>query len=184
MALALRGTRYPPWYPSAKIFRRPLGGHWSTVVDDVIRALDSQMSTHNPCFPGPKMTMGDRSPPLLSLAIIADRLQYAGSDRERSVRRLFARHHVPLKLRGRIYFATEDLYHALLEAMTTCPSPSESAASISTRVARSVSGGKRESSKSILAAQIDATLRKSTARNSKRISATKSFTVVEGGRRI
>ncbi len=52
--------------------------------------------------------MRDRSPSLLSLAVIADRLHYAGSDRERSVRRLFARHEIPIIRRGRgVYFVTE-----------------------------------------------------------------------------
>jgi hypothetical protein len=128
--------------------------------------------------------MGDRSPPLLSLAIIADRLQYAGSDRERSVRRLFERHEIPIIRRGRgAYFATERQYAALLEAMTTCShSGKGSTAKSSTSAVRSVSGARRESSQNILAEQIAAILQTPTDRGSKPKSAMKSFTVVAGGR--
>ena len=114
------------------------------------------------------------SPPLLSLETIADRLHYAGSDRERRVRRLFARHDVPIIKLGRgSYFVTEFQFAALIEA-TTCL-PCASAAKTGTSVVRSVSGGKRASSKSILAAQIDATLQTPTDRSSKPKRATKSF---------
>jgi len=120
---------------------------------------------------------------LLPLTTIADRLQYAGKDRVRSVRRLFARHDIPIIKRSRgAYFTTEQQYTALIEAMIKC-SPSASAANSSTSVARSVSAGKRASSKNILAAQIAETLQTPIAPNSKPISGTKSFTVVEGGRK-
>jgi hypothetical protein len=118
---------------------------------------------------------------LLSFAIIAARLHYAGSDRERSVLRLFRRHGLPFVKRSRgAYFATEDQYDALIEKLTCLPS--ENAANISTSGARSVSGGKRVSSKNILAARIAATMQTRTDQNSKPKPAAKSFTVVEGGR--
>ena len=123
--------------------------------------------------------MGDSM--LLALEIIADRLQYAGSDRERRVRRLFARHGVPIIKLGRgVYFVTEFQFAALIEA-TTCL-PCASAAKTGTSVVRSVSGGKRISSKSILAAQIAETMQTPTDRSSRRKPATKCFTVVAGGR--
>jgi hypothetical protein len=119
---------------------------------------------------------------LVPLEVVADRLCYTGSDRERSVRRLFSRHGVPIIRRGRgIYFVTELQYAALIEAMTTF-SPSGSAAKNSTSGGRSGWGGKRASSKSTLQAAIAEKMPKHTSRSSKRISATKPFTVVEGGR--
>jgi hypothetical protein len=118
---------------------------------------------------------------LLPLGAIADRLNYVGRDRERSVRRLFAKLGVPIVKRSRgVYFVTEEQYEALIEAMTC--SPSEGAAKISICAGRSVSGAKNGSSRSILAAQIAETLRKPTVQSSKRKSDTKCFTVVEGGR--
>jgi hypothetical protein len=118
---------------------------------------------------------------MLSLATIAERLHYSGRDRERSVRRLFARHGVPMIRRGRrVYFVTEQQYAELIEKMTCSQSGGE--AKIFTSAVRSVSGAKRVSSKSILAERIAATMPKRTVRSSKPISATKSFTVVEGGR--
>src|SRR4051812_12108465 len=114
------------------------------------------------------------------LETIADRLQYHGCDRVRSVRRLFAKHRMPVIKRGRgAYATTEQTFAALIEAMTC--SPSESAANISTSAVRSVSAKKCESSKSILAEQIAATLQTPIAQNSKQKSATNSFTVVEEG---
>jgi len=119
---------------------------------------------------------------LLPLSTIADRLHYTGRDRERSVRRLFVRHRVPIIKRGRgAYLVTEGQFAKLIEKMTTClPSGVEAKTSIS--VARSVSGAKRASSKSILAEQIAVTMQKPIAQNSRPTSGTKSFTVVEGGR--
>src|SRR5215469_16659298 len=119
---------------------------------------------------------------ILTLATVADRLHYTGRDRERSVRRLFAHHGVSMIRRGRrVYFVTERQYAELIEKMTTC-SPSGNAANTSTCAVRFVSGGKRASSKNILADQIAATMQTHTDRSSKRKSVTKSFTVVEGGR--
>jgi hypothetical protein len=121
---------------------------------------------------------------LLPLTEIADRLHYVGTDRERSVRRLFDKHGVPFIRRGRgVYFATKGQYEALIEAMTTC-STSGGAAKTSTSGGRSASGARRGSSRSILAAQIAETLRKPIGQSSKQKSDTKCFTVVEGGRTV
>jgi hypothetical protein len=118
---------------------------------------------------------------LHSLATIAEWLRYEGRDRERSVRRLFARHGVRMIRRGRgVYFVTEQQFAELIEKMTCLPSDGE--AKSFTSAVRSVSGAKRVSSKSILAGQIAAKLQKRTAPSSNPISDTKSFTVVEGGR--
>ena len=119
---------------------------------------------------------------LLTLTTVANRLHYLGRDRERSVRRLFAQHGVSMIKRGRrAYFITEWQYAALIEKMTTCL-PSGAEARTTTSEVRSVSGRKRGSSKSILAEQIAAMTQTPTDRSSKLKSATKSFTVVEGGR--
>ena len=119
---------------------------------------------------------------LLTLTTVANRLHYLGRDRERSVRRLFAQHGVSMIRRGRrAYFVTECQYTALIEKLTTCL-PSGAEARTTTSVVRSVSGGKRASSKSILAEQIAVTMQKPIAQNSRPTSGTKSFTVVEGGR--
>jgi hypothetical protein len=119
---------------------------------------------------------------MLALATIAERLHYSGRDRERSVRRLFQRRGVPMIKRGRgAYFVTESQYAELIEKITTC-SRSDAEANTSMSAVRSVLGGKRTSSKNILADRLAETMRKPTARNSKRKSDTKSFTVVEGGR--
>src|SRR5690349_20921699 len=126
--------------------------------------------------------MGISASELSPLSTIADRLHYTGRDRKRSVRRLFARHRVSIIKRSRgAYFVTEAQYAELLEKMTTC-SRSGVEAKTSISVARSVSGGKRASSKSILAERIAAMTPTPTDRSSKRKSAMKSFTVVEGGR--
>jgi hypothetical protein len=119
---------------------------------------------------------------LIPISIIADRLHYMGRDRERSVRRLFERHRVSIIKRSRgAYFVTEAKYAELIEKMTTC-SPSGNAANTSTSAARSVSGGKRASSKSILREEIAARMQRNTVPSSKPMSGTKCFTVVEGGR--
>jgi hypothetical protein len=119
---------------------------------------------------------------LLALSTVADRLQLTGRDRERSVLRRLRRHGVPFIRWGRgAYFVTEQQYDELIEKITVC-SPSGNEANISTSVARSVSGGRRASSKSILQEQIAAKLQTRTDQNLKPKSATKSFTVVEGGR--
>src|SRR6516165_3676956 len=121
---------------------------------------------------------------LCRLSTIADRLHYMGRDRERSVRRLFERHRVSIIKRSRgAYFVTEAQYAELIEKMTTC-SQSGAEARTSTSVGRSVSGRKRASSRSTLAERIAATMQTRTDRNSKPKSATKSFTVVEGGRTL
>lgn len=53
---------------------------------------------------------------LLPLTTIADRLQYSGKDRVRSVRRLFARHDIPIIKRSRgAYFTTEQQREAAYE---------------------------------------------------------------------
>jgi hypothetical protein len=120
---------------------------------------------------------------LMEFATIADRLHIDGKDRERSVRRLFARYKVKFIKRGRGgYLASEDQFKALIEAMTIC-SPSEDAARNSTSVVRSVSGARRASSKSILQDAIAETMRRPTDPSSSPTSGMKSFTVVEGGRR-
>src|SRR5664279_2230073 len=121
---------------------------------------------------------------LRTLAEIADRLRYEGSDRERSVRRLFRKHKIQIVQRDRhTFLVSEAQYSSLLEAISPC-SRSGSAANTSTSAVRSVSGAKRESSKSILAAQIAAMMPTTTKRSSKRTSGMKSFTVVEGGRTV
>ena len=52
-----------------------------------------------------------------SLATIAARLHYSGRDRERSVRRLFARHRVPIIKRGRgAYFVSDAQFTELIDA--------------------------------------------------------------------
>src|SRR5262245_59015811 len=108
---------------------------------------------------------------LLTLETIAERLHYTGSDRERSVRRLFAQHRVPIIRRGRsAHFVTEQQYAALLEALTTC-SHSEGAVQNSTSVARSVSGARRATSQSTLRAAIAEMVPKPTDRTSKPRSA-------------
>src|SRR5713226_757906 len=118
---------------------------------------------------------------LRTLAEIADRLRYDGSDRERSVRRLFHRHKIGLVRRDRgTYLVSETQYASLLEAISC--SRSGSAANTSTSEVRSVSGAKRDSSKNILAAQIAGMMPTTTKRNSKPTSGTKSFTVLAGGR--
>lgn len=87
---------------------------------------------------------------MLPLATIAERLHYSGRDWERSVRRLFQRHDVSMIRRGRgAYFVTEAQYAELIEKITTC-SRSGVEAKTSTSVVRSVSGGKRASSRSFL----------------------------------
>src|SRR6476646_9370584 len=102
---------------------------------------------------------------LIPLRTIAERLHYNGRDRERSVRRLFARHGVPMIRRGRgVYLVTEGLYVELIEKMTTC-SPSGSGANTGTSAVRSESGGKRASSKSILAERLAETMRRPTGRS-------------------
>ena len=117
-----------------------------------------------------------------SLATIAARLHYRGRDRERSVRRLFALHRVPIIKRGRgAYLVTEGQFAELIEKMTTCL-PSGAEARTSTSVVRSVSGGRSVSSKSILAERITEKMQTRIVRSSKPKSAMKSFTVVEGGR--
>src|SRR4029077_108738 len=56
---------------------------------------------------------------LLPLSTIADRLHYTGRDRDRSVRRLFKRHGVPMIRRGRgASFVTEQQYAELIEKIT------------------------------------------------------------------
>jgi hypothetical protein len=119
---------------------------------------------------------------MFSLATIAERLHYSGRDRERSVRRLFMRHGVPMIRRGRgADFVTEQQYAELLEKITTCL-PSGVEAKTSTSAVQSVSGGKRGSSKSILSERIAETMQRRIDQSSKPSSDTKSFTVVEGGR--
>jgi hypothetical protein len=123
--------------------------------------------------------------PMLPLATIAERLHYNGCDWERSVRRLFQRHGVPMIKRGRgAYFVTEAQYAELIEKMTTCSaSGAEAKRKSGTSAARSVSGARRVSSQNTLAEQIAATLQRPTAQNSKPKSGTNSFTVLAGGRR-
>ena len=116
-----------------------------------------------------------------SLATIAERLKYSGRDRERSVRRLFAQLGVPMIRRGRGgWFVTDQQYEQLIEKMTCLPSDAE--ARTSTSAVLSVSGGRRVSSKSILAERITEKMQTRIVRSSKPKSAMKSFTVVEGGR--
>src|SRR5262249_54690238 len=92
--------------------------------------------------------------PIVPLATIAERLHYSGRDQERSVRRLFQRHGVPMIKRGRgAYFVTEAQYAELIEKMTTC-SRSGVEANTSTSAVRSVSGRKGVSSKNILAERL------------------------------
>jgi hypothetical protein len=130
------------------------------------------------------MTVTTAAEKLLSMEAVAERLQYGGRDHLRSVRRLFGRHGVPMIRRGRAaYFVTEAQYAELIEKMTTC-SQSDVEAKTTTSAVPSVSGGRRVSSKSILAGRIAETMRRPTGRNSRQKSDTKSFTVVEGGRTL
>src|SRR3974377_1149812 len=110
-----------------------------------------------------------------SLATIAARLHYRGRDRERSVRRLFALHRVPIIKRGPgAYLVTEGQFAEVIEKMTTCL-PSGAEARTSTSVVRSVSGGRSVSSKSILAERITEKMQTRIVRSSKPKSAMKSF---------
>lgn len=122
---------------------------------------------------------------MLPLATIAERLHYSGRDRERSVRRLFQRHGVPMIKRGRgAYFVTEVQYAELIEKMTTCsPSGVEAKRRFGTSAVRSASGARRKSSANILAEQIAATLQKPIEQKSKPKSGTNCFTVLAGGRK-
>src|SRR6478609_1231255 len=109
---------------------------------------------------------------LRTLAEIADRLRYSGSDRERSVRRLFQKHKIGIVRRDRgTYLVSETQYATLLEAISC--SRLGSAENTSTAAVGSVSGVKRGSSKNILAAQIAETMPTTTKRNSKRTSGMK-----------
>jgi hypothetical protein len=120
---------------------------------------------------------------LYTLSEVADRLRIDGRDRERSVRRLFERHRIGImRLGSRSFLVAERQYAALLEAMTCLRS--ESVAKSIMSAERSVLVAKRESSKSILAAQIDATMQTPTDQSSKPTSGTKSFTVLTGGRKV
>jgi hypothetical protein len=73
---------------------------------------------------------------LYTLAEVAERLRYAGYDRERSVRRLFERHKIPLLRRDyHTFLVSADQFAALLEAMRC--SRSENEARSGTPVVRS-----------------------------------------------
>ncbi|MBV8049670.1 MAG: hypothetical protein JOZ80_00700 [Acidobacteriaceae bacterium] len=92
---------------------------------------------------------------LYTLDEVADYLRYSGRDRQRSVRRLFERHRIPLLRRDRGTFLVSDgELAALVEAMKC--SPSASAAGSTTSVGRSVSVAKPAGSKSTLRAAIAA----------------------------
>src|SRR6516164_6610342 len=92
-------------------------------------------------------------PNLYTLDEVAGHLRYEGRDRERSVRRLFQRHRIPLVRRDRGTFLVSDgELAALVEAMKC--SPSESAAGSTTSAARSASVAKPAGSKSTLRAAI------------------------------
>jgi hypothetical protein len=120
---------------------------------------------------------------MLPLATIAERLHYSGRDWERSVRRLFQWHGVPMIKRGRgAYFVTEAQYAELIEKMMTCSQSGVEAKTSTSVVGQSVSGGKRVSSRNILAERLAEKMQRPTAQNSTPRSGTKSFTVVEGGR--
>jgi hypothetical protein len=117
-----------------------------------------------------------------TLAEIAARLRIPGRDKERTVRRLFERHHIGiLRLNHRTFLVTPRQFAALLDAMTC--SPSEGAAKSTTSEARSALVVRRASSKNILAAQIAETMQTRTARSSRPKSGTSCFTVHEGGRK-
>jgi hypothetical protein len=130
----------------------------------------------------------ERKPPppphpdgLLTLDQIADRLQYHGRDRLRSVRRLILRHGIPHTRRDRrSWLLTTAQLDMLLEALEC--SPCESAGRSTTAVERSASGGRSGTSKSTLRAAVNAKLRSATSTSSKPRSATRSLTVLPGGR--
>ena len=118
---------------------------------------------------------------LYDLSEIADALHYTGADRERSVRRIFARHGIAILRRDRrTFLVTEQQYAALLEAIKCSPSAGE--ADSGTSVVRSVSVAKAASSKNTLRAAIERRMPRRTARGSKRTSGGKCFTVLAGGR--
>ena len=102
----------------------------------------------------------------LTLAEVAELLRYAGKDRERSVRRLFARHRISLVRRDRgTFLVTPDQLRRLIEALEC--SPSESAEDIFMSVERSVSVRKRKSSRSTLRDAIVEATRKNIERRLK-----------------
>ena len=116
------------------------------------------------------------------LSEIAEILHYTGRDRERSVRRVFKRHGIPILRRDRnTFLATEQQLNALLEVMK-CSAPAAAGGS-GTSVARSVSVAKPASSKSTLRDAIAKKMPKRIARDSKVRSGAKCFTVVAGGRK-
>ena len=103
---------------------------------------------------------------LHTLAEVADDLRYTGTDRERSVRRLFQRYRIPILRRDRgTFLATDQQLAARLEAMKC--SPSESAVESGTSVARSVLVVKPVASKSTLRDAISEQMQKATGRVSK-----------------
>jgi TilS substrate C-terminal domain len=112
---------------------------------------------------------------LYTLDEVADQLRYAGRDRERSVRRLFGRHHIPLLRRDRSTFlVAEQQLAALMEAMKC--SQSENEGVFGTSVVRSVSARKLEPSKSTLRDVIARKMPKPTGPASKAKSGTSSYT--------
>lgn len=116
-----------------------------------------------------------------TLAEVAEELRYTGRDRERSVRRLFARHGVAITRRDRAtYLVRDEQLAALYEAMIC--SRSEGAAPNSTSAVRSESVARPASSKSTLRGVIAGKMPKRTGRALRRKPAMKCFTVLEGGR--
>src|SRR5262245_35768505 len=87
---------------------------WGLVADGIGTRIGADAMSRAPST-RQNATMGGRSSVLLPLAVVADRLCYTGSDRERSVRRLFLRHGVPFIRRGRgAFFVTELQYASTL----------------------------------------------------------------------
>ena len=86
---------------------------------------------------------------LYTVAEVADQLRYTGSDRERSVRRLFQRYGIPILRRDHgTFLVTDEMVGMLLEAMKC--SPSENAVTSGMSVARSASVARPATSKSTL----------------------------------
>src|SRR6516225_4256749 len=95
--------------------------------------------------------------PFLTMREAAERLRYVGKDRERSVRRAFHRHGIPLIRRDhRNFFCTEQQLSELIEAMQCSLSGGARAGRSGTYAGRSVSVARRASSKNILAERIAA----------------------------
>src|ERR1700722_10149736 len=103
---------------------------------------------------------------LFTLDEVAVTLRYAGADRQRSVRRAFARLGIPILRRDRgTFLVTEQQLAALMEAMKC--SPFAEGAGCGTSAARSVLVARPASSKNILRDAIAKKMQTRTARESR-----------------